>query len=175
MKKSQPVYIDCFPNGPIDLLICLVAAIHFFVCNTVYSIADMFGMMQISVCDSIEAMADIDNGCEEMDITFPSNHTDQHNILHGYQKNSPVIGSNLCAGCNDGIVIWTSAPTMADCEEEVAESFQEENESLYEGCTYDGERAQECLNLINSSTCGELWSDSEQIYETCHSDVWTCS
>ena len=65
--------------------------------------------------------------------------------------------------------------TMADCEEEVAESFQEENESLYEGCTYDGERAQECLNLINSSTCGELWSDSEQIYETCHSDVWTCS
>lgn len=65
--------------------------------------------------------------------------------------------------------------TMADCEEEVQESFWEENINLYEGCTYNADKAQECITLINRSSCGELWTEQEQIYESCHADVWICS
>ena len=65
--------------------------------------------------------------------------------------------------------------TMPECEEEVQESFWEELTSLYEGCTYNSERAMECINLINTSTCGELWSEKDNIHESCQADVWNCS
>ena len=64
--------------------------------------------------------------------------------------------------------------TMSDCEDKVQESFWEENLNLYEGCAYNSEQAQECISNINYSNCGELWSDSEDIHQSCHTDVWTC-
>ena len=59
--------------------------------------------------------------------------------------------------------------------EEVQEDFWEENNTLYEGCTYIEDKAKECINSINQSNCGELWTNREQINETCGSDVWSCS
>ena len=64
--------------------------------------------------------------------------------------------------------------TMKECEEEVQEEFWEENNTLYEGCSYLSEKADECITVINQSNCGELWTNSEQIYESCHNDVWGC-
>ena len=64
--------------------------------------------------------------------------------------------------------------TMPECEDQVQKEFLEEINSQYEGCTYSSDKAQECLNLINRSTCGELHTDRTPIYEACRTDVWGC-
>ena len=63
---------------------------------------------------------------------------------------------------------------MEDCESKVQKNFQAEQQELYEGCTFKAEQAQECIDTINQSSCGELWDNTDDIYTACHDDVWSC-
>ena len=63
---------------------------------------------------------------------------------------------------------------MNDCQERVERDFGEENQSLFAECAFNPEEAQECINQINTSTCGELWINEAEIYAACHEDVWQC-
>ena len=44
-------------------------------------------------------------------IDFPTDHDEQRKIASGLQAKSSV-GFNNCAGAVDGLLIWTSKPTM---------------------------------------------------------------
>ena len=82
-----------------------------------YIISVMFGMLQLSVLDSIVAMVDTVTGSEEIDTTFRSGHAKQRKRLCGFQRKSPLAGFSICAGYINGSVIWTHKPTKADCED----------------------------------------------------------
>ena len=64
---------------------------------------------------------------------------------------------------------------MTDCEETVQTEFYEENLSFFDGCSYNASAAEECIQDLNQSSCAELWTNKEDIYKACHSDVWTCA
>ena len=63
---------------------------------------------------------------------------------------------------------------MNDCQESVERDFREENQTLFSECTFKPVEATECLSDLNTSTCGELWNNAEDIYAACHQDVWQC-
>ena len=110
-------YVDRLPNGPIELATSLTVAITFFSGGEAYNISVMFGILQLSVFDSIDAVVDAVNGCKDMDTTFPSDHAKQHEIACRFQRKSPLAGFSICVGCIDTLVIWTHKPMKTDCEE----------------------------------------------------------
>ena len=63
---------------------------------------------------------------------------------------------------------------MNDCEDKVERTFHEENLELFSECTFNTVAAIECVSDINTSTCGELWTNNAEIYAACHEDVWQC-
>ena len=63
---------------------------------------------------------------------------------------------------------------MTRCVDEVSEDLADEKQTLFPDCTFDEEQAQICLNLLNSSTCEEHWDDQNEIYSSCHEDIWDC-
>ena len=63
---------------------------------------------------------------------------------------------------------------MQDCEDKVSKNFAKENADTFDGCTFQVSKAEECILTIDSSTCGELWDNEQDIYTSCHEDVWTC-
>ena len=116
-KRNKPGYIDRCPNGPIDSLTRLGAAIRFFAGGAAYDISVMFGMSHSSVFESVDAVVNAINGTAAMDIKFPSDHDEQREIARGFQNKSPVANIGRYVGCVDGLVIWTHKPTQAECEE----------------------------------------------------------
>ena len=55
-NKRQPGYVNCSPNGSINLATRLAVAIRFFAGGEAYDIYVMFGIFQTSVFDSIDAV-----------------------------------------------------------------------------------------------------------------------
>lgn len=99
-KRNKPGYIDCCPNGPIDSLTRLGAAIRFFAGGAAYDISVMFGISHSSVFESVDAVVNAINGTAAMDIKFPSDHDEQREIARGFQNKSPVANIGRCVGCN---------------------------------------------------------------------------
>jgi hypothetical protein len=117
LKKGQLGYFDRSPNGPIDLATCLAVAIPFFAGGEGCDISVMFGISQSSLFNCIDIVVDGINGCEEMDITFPLDHTKQGKIARRFRGKLPLAGFSTCVGCIDGILIWMHKPRKADCKE----------------------------------------------------------
>lgn len=63
---------------------------------------------------------------------------------------------------------------MSVCQEAIYKNLREENQSLFEDCTFNAIAAEECLQELNLSTCGELWTNEQALYSACHEDVWAC-
>jgi hypothetical protein len=63
---------------------------------------------------------------------------------------------------------------MADCKEQVENNLREENQTLFDTCTFNAEKANECIESMNMATCGELWTDEQALYSACHEAVWEC-
>jgi len=53
------------------------------------------------------------NQLHEFHIEYPKSATEQKKIAKAFEENSEVGFSN-CAGCIDGILIWTHKPTEKD-------------------------------------------------------------
>jgi hypothetical protein len=67
---------------------------------------------------------------------------------------------------------------MEKCVERVHDQYAEE---VPAECSYNGNEAQECLDLLNSATCEEYWEEywmtseqNGQIYAACHDEPWDC-
>ena len=115
-KRNEHGYVERTPNGPIDSLVRLAAAIRFFAGGEAYDISVMFGISHTSVFDSLDCVIDAINGTEAMDIEFPTDHDEQLKIARGFQMKSHVAKIDRCVGCVDGIVIWIHKPTKEECE-----------------------------------------------------------
>jgi len=63
---------------------------------------------------------------------------------------------------------------MTDCQESVAQNLQEENQTLFEDCQFNVDKANECIDALNTATCGEFWTDEQALYSACHEAVWEC-
>ena len=73
----------------------LAVAIRFFAGGETYDTSVMFGIVQSSMFNSIDAMADVVNGCEDMDIAFPLDHAKRPKIARGFQRKSPLAGFSI--------------------------------------------------------------------------------
>ena len=60
------------------------------------------------------------------------------------------------------------------CQEAVQKELQQ-NQQDYGTCSFVSSAANECLEAIQTSSCGSYWSDEASIYQTCREDIWTCS
>lgn len=49
----------------------------------------------------------------------------------------------------------------------------EDSEDYYDGCDFDKDKAQDCLNALSTSTCKEAGDDYEDLFEDC-GEVWDC-
>ena len=63
---------------------------------------------------------------------------------------------------------------MFRCLDEVEEDIIEEKESLFAECAFLEDQAQICLELLQSSSCGDYWEDQNEIYSACHEELWDC-
>lgn len=63
---------------------------------------------------------------------------------------------------------------MADCKDKVEANLRDENQTLFDTCTFNAEKANECIDKLNMATCGELWTDEQELYSACHEAVWEC-
>ena len=65
--------------------------------------------------------------------------------------------------------------TMSRCKESLIETRNQERQDVDASCEFVEAKAQECLDVTYSSTCGEHWTDQSDIYLTCYEEVWSCS
>lgn len=63
---------------------------------------------------------------------------------------------------------------MADCKVKVESNLREENQTLFDDCAFNEDKANECIESMNMATCGELWTDEQALYSACHEAVWEC-
>ena len=63
---------------------------------------------------------------------------------------------------------------MDDCIDSERQIFANNNADIFGGCAFNAEQANECLIQKDTSTCGELWENQDQINSDCNENVWTC-
>ena len=63
----------------------------------------------------------------------------------------------------------------SQCKEEVKKAHQTEQEEEYADCSFSSEEALECMEEMNTSTCGTHWDSQATIFQACHEDIWKCS
>lgn len=101
------------PNGKVPLKSRLAMAIRFFAGGDAYDIAVIYGVGYTEVFNSVDYIEDSVNQCPSLKMLYPENHEDQKKIVLGFKAKSDVDFDN-CAGCVDGILIWTHQPTVND-------------------------------------------------------------
>lgn len=63
---------------------------------------------------------------------------------------------------------------MADCQDKVQANIRDQNQTLFDACMFNAEKANECIEKMNMATCGELWTDQQELHSACHEAVWEC-
>ena len=68
--------------------------------------------------------------------------------------------------------------TMSQCEETVQKEYEQRIEDLsLDDPTFSPVKGQECLDVLNSSTCEEYWNEyidpSGDMYLICHDETWS--
>ena len=105
------------PNGDISLSSQLSIALRWFAGGDPINIMQTHGVAFSEVYKSIWKIVDAINACKKLSIKFP-NHVDQRIIAEGFKSKSWVEFHN-CAGCIDGMLVWTNKPnkkTLAQCD-----------------------------------------------------------
>lgn len=107
------------PNGEITTKLRLSAAIRFFAGASIYDIMLTHGMGKQTVYNSVYGVVNAVNSCEELSFNadgarFPS-HAEQAEIAAGFLAKS-AAGFDKIVMALDGMLVWTSQPSRADCE-----------------------------------------------------------
>jgi DDE superfamily endonuclease len=103
-------------NGVITTPVRLSAAIRYFAGGRPEDIALVHGISHTEVFHSVWMVVDAVNKCELLEFTYPSDHQKQYEIAAGFKKKSKT-GFGVCAGCTDGMVLWTEKPSEYDCQQ----------------------------------------------------------
>jgi hypothetical protein len=110
-EENKPRHI---PNGPISSSVCLACALRYFAGGSPYNIMTTVQIGFIKTINSIWYVVDAINSNKDFNLSYPTNHDEQHAIAEGFRKVSGA-GFNCCAGAIDGILIWTHKPHEKDC------------------------------------------------------------
>ena len=107
------------PNGPIPTQLRLSAALRFFAGASIYDIMLTHGIGKQSVYDSVYGVVNVVN--EEPSLGFNANngefpsHDEQREIAAGFKLKSGADFDKIMLTM-DGMLIWTTQPTKADCK-----------------------------------------------------------
>lgn len=101
------------PNGNITKASRLSMAIRYFSGGDPLDIADVHGVSDNEVGNSVWNVVDAIHKSTELDIQFPDCHHAQTKIMLGFRSKSK-IGIDCCVGAIDGILIWMSKPNARD-------------------------------------------------------------
>ena len=64
----------------------------------------------------VDDVTDAINACDSFKMEYPEDHDTQKSIAQGFkEKSRPEF--DCCAGAIDGMLIWTHAPTLSECED----------------------------------------------------------
>ena len=102
-------------NGRISTSIRLSAAIRYFAGGRPDDITLSHGISHSEVFNSVWMVVDAVITCPELAFSFPVEHEKQWAIARGFKANS-TPGFDNCAGCIDGMLLWTEKPTEQSCE-----------------------------------------------------------
>jgi hypothetical protein len=75
----------------------------------------VYGVSHTIILDSVWCVVKAENQVPEFYIEYPKSHIEQKATAKGFEEKSNVGFSN-CAGCIDGILIWTHKPLEKDAE-----------------------------------------------------------
>ena len=63
----------------------------------------------------------------------------------------------------------------AQCTEDVRKAHEMEQIEEYSECTFSPEHALNCMEEMNTSTCGTHWDTQADIFQACHEEIWKCT
>ena len=97
------------PNGRIPLASRLGIALRYFAGGCPYDLMIVFGVSHTEVHDSAKYVIEAINSSENFKLEYPESHEKQREIAAGFKALSDA-GFDCCAGCVDGMLIWTHQP-----------------------------------------------------------------
>ena len=103
-------------NGPVSTSVRLACALRYFAGGSPYDIMAKYGISHASLYESIWAVVEAVNSCDEFSIEYPASETAQLKIAHEFENVSEVIFNN-CGGAIDGILIWILKPSEEDAND----------------------------------------------------------
>ena len=103
------------PNGTIGADLKLSMAIRFFAGGDPLDIMLSHGVSYTSVYKAIWEVVDAVNQSPYLAISFPKDHQSQQQIADGFKQKSKA-NFGCCIGAIDGTLIWTTKPTLSDCD-----------------------------------------------------------
>ena len=101
-------------NGRISAAIRLSAAIRYFAGGRPDDISLSHGISHSEVFNSVWLVVDAVISHPKLAFSYPSDHNSQRAIAKGFKALS-TPGFDNCAGCIDGMLLWTEKPTEASC------------------------------------------------------------
>ena len=103
------------PNGLVTASVRLACALRYFAGGSPYDIMSVYGVSHTIVLDSVWCVVDAVNQLPNFHIEYPRSRAEQMKIAKGFEEKSDVGFSN-CAGCIDGLLIWTHKPSEEDAK-----------------------------------------------------------
>lgn len=101
------------PNGPISKAARLSMALRYFSGGDPLDIADIHGVADDEVLNSVWDIVDAIHQSTELNISFPETHYDQIQCSQGFKVKSR-IDIDCCVGCIDGMLVWMNQPSGKD-------------------------------------------------------------
>ena len=101
------------PNGAISSESRLSMALRYCAGGDPLDIADIHGVGDDEVTQSVWDIVDAIHKSPELDIVFPETYAEQKDVADGFKRKSD-IGISCCIGAIDGILIWIHKPSKVD-------------------------------------------------------------
>lgn len=100
-------------NGPISHVMRLSMAIRYCAGGDPLDIADVHGVCDREVLNSLWSVVDAINASKELDLVFPEMHVEQMLLAEAFKVKSEV-GIDCCFAAIDGMLVWTNKPSSKD-------------------------------------------------------------
>ena len=104
------------PNGDVSNAARLSMALRWFAGGEPADIFQTHGVHYLEVYHSVWLVVDAVNQCPELQLGYPRDHNVQLEIASAFKSKSQVGFSN-CAGCKDGMLVWTNKPSKPSLED----------------------------------------------------------
>ena len=104
------------PNGDVPNSVRLAMAIRYFAGGDPLDIACVYKVNRSVVYESVWSIVEVINHTTALDIKYPTQHAEQRAIANEFKAKS-AVGFNNCAGCLDGLLIWTHKPSDVELKQ----------------------------------------------------------